>query len=88
MWPASLCKSDGFNNPSVGFKSTSIQYTLPVRLRSARPGSNPNAVRLGHPGLRTLLLAEQPQRNHRRIAGARHFQRIIDAPPPSVWPAT
>jgi hypothetical protein len=41
--PASLCKSAGFNKLSVGFKSMSIQYTLPVRLRSAIPGLNPNA---------------------------------------------
>ena len=32
-----------FSTLSVGFKSMSIQYTLPVRLRSATPGVNPNA---------------------------------------------
>src|SRR5580692_11645057 len=43
MRPASPCKSAGFNKLSVGFKSMSIQYTLPVRLRSASPGLNPSA---------------------------------------------
>ena len=43
MRPDSPFRSAGFNTLSVGFKSMSIQYTLPVRLRSAIPGLNPNA---------------------------------------------
>ena len=79
MRPASPCKSAGFNKLSVGFKSMSIQYTLPVRLRSAIPGLNPSACAWATRACARFGFAVQTERNHRPVVRPRHFQRIVDA---------
>ncbi len=57
----------------------SIQYTLPLRLRSASPGLKPSTWAWANPGLCALAFAVQAERDDRRFIRAGHLQSILDA---------
>ena len=78
MRPASPCRSDGFNTLSVGFRSMSIQYTLPVRLRSAMRRIESQRLGLGNAGLCTLRFTVEPERDDRTVVRPGHLERIFD----------
>ena len=57
----------------------SIQYTLPVRLRSAMPGLNPSACAWATRAWARLGSLYRPSEITEPSFGSRHFQRIVNS---------
>jgi hypothetical protein len=72
-----LPQIEGFSRLSVGFKSMSIQYTLPVRL-IRDSGIEPERLHLGKRGLARVGRRTNRERSP-TLRSAPAFQRIVDA---------